>query len=373
MSQLKAILIYREPSEDMIKFTENPIPTILGKSIIRHYVDVLREKLDINTIYLYSKSSIDIFEKIENINIIQDFSNIEKGPYIVIPLDVYVPVDALNILANYYTSIGADLVALAAPCENAQSMPTLGIDTSTGKIVDIELVQEERPDIVLTGIYIAEYSVVGDLVLHDWQGIKNALKRGLRIDKTYWSGEWCRITTPWDLLTLAKAVLLSEKESGLYIHPKAKISTRALIEVKEGPVIIDENAYIDHEVLIRGPVYIGKNVHIGYSSLIRNFTIIEEGSNIGSNVDITESVILREVTVGRSSYISCSVIGERTVIEPGVVTRSVTGRVYRRAKGREIEKRGSIIGSGCRIGAYTVLSPGKFIEKNSMIEPLTRM
>ncbi len=373
MSTLKAILVYREASEDMKKFTDNPIPTIFGKSILKHYVDILRERFDISTIYLYTPVEFEIFESIENVNILTDISNIEKGTYIIIPLDVYIPSDALNILVNYYTSIGVDVVVLVAPCENAKNMPTLDVDTSTGKIIDIVSVDEERPDLVLTGIYIAEHEIARELVVNDWRGVQKAVRSGLKIDKTYWSGEWCRIQTPWDLLALAKATLLSEREPGLYIHPKAKISTRASIEVKEGPVIIDENAYIDHDVLIRGPVYIGKNVYVGYGSLIRNFTIIEESSAIGSNVDITESVLLREVTVGRGSYISCSVIGEKAILEPGVVTRSVTGRTYRRAKGREVEKRGSIIGANSRIGAYTVLSPGRFIEKNTTIEPLTKL
>ncbi len=371
--QLRAILIYEEPSEDMRKFTDYPVPTVLGKSMIKHYVDVLREELDVSEIYLYSRTtSIDISETLD-IQLVDRINRSHVGTYIIIPLNVYVPSDALKILVNYHTSTGSDITVLVAPCENALGLLTFELDPATGRITGIVTIREERPDLVLTGIGVVESSRLPELVHEGWESLGKIMEKGAKVDKTYWSGEWCRVETPWDLLALARASLLSEKEPGLYIHPRARISTRALIETKEGPVIIDENAYIDHDVLIRGPAYIGREVYVGYGTLVRNYTVIEERSSIGSNVDITESVILRESTIGRGSYISCSVIGERVILEPGVVTRSVSGSTQKRVKGREVEKRGSIIGSGSRVGTYTVLSPGMFIEKNSLIEPLSKL
>ncbi|NPA70448.1 MAG: NDP-sugar synthase [Crenarchaeota archaeon] len=372
--QMKALLIYEEPTEEMKKFTDYPLPTVLGKSIVKHYVNVLKDELDISQVYIYSKSpSIDLAESLDNVQIIDNVNEISQGTFIIIPLNVYIPSDALKILVNYHTSTGSDITVLIAPCENALGFLTFDIDPATGKITGVSVIREERPDLVLTGVGVVEGQKLPTILNNGWEALNDLMQKGSKIDKTYWSGEWCRIETPWDLLALARASLLSEREPGLYIHPRAKISTRALIETKEGPVIIDENAYIDHDVLIRGPVYIGREVYVGYGSLVRNYTIIEEKSSIGSNVDITESVILRETTIGRGSYISCSVIGERVIIEPGVVTRSVTRSSQRKVKGREVEKRGSIIGSGSRIGTYTVLSPGMFIEKNSVIEPLSKL
>ncbi|NPA23367.1 MAG: NDP-sugar synthase [Crenarchaeota archaeon] len=372
--QLRALLIYEEPSIEMKKFTDYPVPTVLGKDMIRHYVDLLREEFDVVDVYIYTRApTLELSENLENVQVLDKVDNVPSGTYVIIPLNVYIPSDALKILINYHTSTGSDITVLVAPCENALGFLTFDIDPATGRITGITTIREERPDLVLTGVGVAESTKLADIVNAGWECLGGLMEKGARVDKTYWSGEWCRVETPWDLLALARASLLSEKEPGLYIHPKAKISTRALIEAKEGPVIIDENAYIDHDVLIRGPVYIGREVQVGYGSLIRNYTVIEEGSRIGSNVDITESVILRESTIGRSSYISCSVIGERVILEPGVVTRSVSGGSQRRVKGREVEKRGSIIGSGSRIGTYTVLSPGKFVEKNSLIEPLSKL
>ncbi|NPB01020.1 MAG: NDP-sugar synthase [Crenarchaeota archaeon] len=372
--QMKALLIYEEPTEEMKKFTDYPLPTVLGKNMIRHYVDILREELDIAQIYLYSRSpSLDVVESLENVQIVDNTSELSQGTFIMIPLNVYVPSDALKILVNYHASTGSDITVLIAPSENALGFLTFDIDPATGKITGVSTIREERPDLVLTGVGVVEGHRVPAILSRGWEALNELMMKGSKIDKTYWSGEWCRIETPWDLLALARASLLSEREPGLYIHPRAKISTRALIETKEGPVIIDENAYIDHDVLIRGPVYIGREVYVGYGSLVRNYTIIEEKSSIGSNVDITESVILRETTIGRGSYISCSVIGERVIIEPGVVTRSVARTSQRKVKGREVEKRGSIIGSGSRVGTYTVLSPGMFVEKNSIIEPLSKL
>ncbi len=374
---IRGLLIIRKPGPELENFADSHIFRICGKTLIEHYSSILK-KFDVREIFVLSHEyNIDPSEIPEDVRLVDNLNILPRdGTYIVVPCDVYVPTDAIRILVSYHTSIGADLTLLAAPCENAMNMPVLEVDTSTGKISDIAILQESRPDIVWTGVTMCEAHVLDVLVQEGVEGIRKLLRQGAKLDKTHWSGSWCRIESPWDLVSLAKAIFTSEIEAGLYIHPRAKISTRALLEPKEGPVIIDEGAVIDHDVIIRGPVYIGKRVYVGNNALIRNSTVIEHETIVGSNVDITESVILERCTIGRNAYISCSVIGPEVVIEPGVVTRSFRispSPERRHVRGRVGEKMGAVIGQGSRIGAYTVLSPGTFVKKHSIVEPLTKL
>ncbi len=374
---IRGLLIVRRSSTELENFADSHIFRICGKTLIEHYSTILK-KFDVREIFLLAYDcKIDASEIPEDVRTVEDLSALPRdGTYLVIPCDVYVPTDAIRILVSYHTSIGADLTLLAAPCENAMNMPVLEVDTSTGKISDMVVLQEARPDIVWTGVAMCEAHVLSILVQEGTSGVRKLLREGAKLDKTYWSGSWCRIESPWDLVSLAKAIFTSEIEAGLYIHPRAKISTRALLEPKEGPIIIDEGAVIDHDVIIRGPVYIGRRVYVGNNALIRNNTVIEHETTVGSNVDITESVILERCTIGRNAYISCSVIGPDVVIEPGVVTRSFktsASSERRHVRGRAGEKMGAVIGQGSRVGAYTVLSPGTFVKKHSVIEPLTKL
>ncbi len=374
---LRGLLIAKRLTTEFEEFQDSFIIRICGKTLVEHYSSILR-KFDVKEIFLLVRDlQVEVENVPKDVRVIEDLSAVPReGTYIIVPCDVYVPTDAVSILVSYHTSTGADMTLLAAPCENAEGMPVPELDTSTGKIVDLTLQKEARPDIVWTGIAMVESQFLEPVIQDPVEGVRRAVREGAKLDKTYWSGSWCKIQNPWDLLTLAKAVLSTEAETGLYIHPKARISTRALLEPKDGPIIIDEGAVIDHDAIIRGPVYIGRRVYVGNNALIRNSTVIEQETIVGSNVDITESVVLEKCTIGRNAYLSCSVVGPEAVIEPGVVTRSLRpGHVieHRPVRGRAVEKLGAVIGQGSRVGAYTVLSSGIFIKKRTVIEPLSKL
>jgi len=375
MSRLVAVLVDPGEKESFRDFADIETLTICGKSLAERYSEILL-KLGVDKVYILTRSEHLSVKFSDNVRPVRSLDNIEHGrDTIIIPLDVFIPHDALSVLVNYHLSLEPPLTLLVAPCENARDMLSPQVDTATGRVVSLVRVQEERPDIVFTGVLAVSSDYVAKVLPDLMSSVPRLLEAGTHCEKVHWTGHWCRIDSPWDLLNLGRIILETEFEEGIYVHPKAKISHRALIEPKDGPVIIDEEAVIDHDAIIRGPVYIGKRTYVGNNALVRNFTVIESNCTIGSSVDITESIILSNTTIGRGAYISCSVVGPNTTIDPGVVTYSVKPEapVRRTPRGKVVEKRGAVIGEGCRVGAYTVVKPGTFVKKGTQIEPLSKV
>jgi len=183
-------------------------------------------------------------------------------------------------------------------------------------------------------------------------------KRG-RIKAIFWGHYWVNIGSPWDLLA-AGYHILSELDRS-YISTRASIARSAVIE---GPVVVEDEAMIDHNAVLKGPLYIGREAFIGVNTFIRNATSVEEGAVIGSYSEVNRSIIMDKATIGRGSYISYSVIGERAVVEPNTVTWNIASQPERRglAKGREYSKVGCVVGKGSRVKAGTVINPGEVVE-----------
>jgi UDP-N-acetylglucosamine diphosphorylase / glucose-1-phosphate thymidylyltransferase / UDP-N-acetylgalactosamine diphosphorylase / glucosamine-1-phosphate N-acetyltransferase / galactosamine-1-phosphate N-acetyltransferase len=103
-----------------------------------------------------------------------------------------------------------------------------------------------------------------------------------------------------------------------HTHPSATIAPTAVIDDSKGPVIIDQNATINHAARIVGPCYIGPNAFIGDFSLIR-IANIEQDAVVGSNTEVVRSLIFNNATI-HYSYLADSILGPHTKIAAGLIT-----------------------------------------------------
>ncbi|MEZ0290697.1 MAG: sugar phosphate nucleotidyltransferase [Sulfolobales archaeon] len=203
--------------------------------------------------------------------------------------------------------------------------------------------------------YVKEYDDTA-LIFRDYV-------RDFKVKVLYWGHYWVDIGSPWDLLEASYRVLSNIRES--VISKYSKISPHTIIE---GPVVIDEDAEIDHNVIIKGPVYIGRKSFIGANSFIRNYSSIEREAFISSYTEINRSMILPEASIGRGSYIGYSVIGFKSVVEPGVITKNIIRQRREEAmlvvsRGREYGKLGSVVYARSRVYANSILEPGEEVEE----------
>jgi glucose-1-phosphate thymidylyltransferase len=198
--------------------------------------------------------------------------------------------------------------------------------------------------------------------IRDEANIEKGFMKYIRFGNLYaalWSGWWVDIGYPWNMLE-AVYYLLSDYDKTI-ISEHAKIESTAIIE---GPVIIEDGVYVDHYSVIKGPAYIGKDVTIGSHSYVRPYTNIEDGTTISSYAEVVWSCIGERVTVGRSSFLGFSVIGNDAVVEPSVITKLLVSpeegikaiKVVKKKK--EYSKLGAFIGAGARVPANKILEAG---------------
>lgn len=181
-----------------------------------------------------------------------------------------------------------------------------------------------------------------------------------------WSGWWIDIGYPWDLLKAVHFVLKSIDKT--IISPRAHVASSAIIR---GPVIIEDDVVVDEYSIIKGPIYIGKGTYIGSYALVREYANLEKNVVVASNAEVVWSCIQDKVTIGRNSYLGFSVIGERAVIEPNVITltllRSVKEKpIIVKRRGQEYAKLGAFIGASSRVRAGTVLEAGTLIRRRTV-------
>ena len=135
------------------------------------------------------------------------------------------------------------------------------------------------------------------------------------------------IKTPWDIvhhntsLVLDDIQLLKENIvtnphgeqvliSGvhpLHVHPTARLE-HCCINTQEGPVMIDEDAYIMQGAMLRGPLYIGKR------TVVKMGATLYAGTNIGNDCtvggEIKNTILHAYSNKGHHGYLGDSYIGE---------------------------------------------------------------
>lgn len=288
----------------------------------------------------------------------------EREKFLLVYGDILVSPSAYISIQNTALESGVDGAMLAVPETPLQSHGIVEVD-EWGRVVSVKQAGEtsyrgDEAIYISGGIYAFDPSIF-ELVekLGDIVKAYNAISMEKRIRAIFWGHYWVNIGAPWDLLT-ASYYMLSELDRS-YISSRASISRSTIIE---GPVVIEDEAVIDHNVILKGPLYIGREVFIGVNSFIRNATSIEDKAVIGSYSEINRSVIMREATIGRGSYIGYSVVGERAVIEPSVVTWNITFQPERRtlARGKEYAKIGCTISKGSRVRAGSIINPGEIVR-----------
>jgi len=175
--------------------------------------------------------------------------------------------------------------------------------------------------------------------------------------------EWGESEHPWSILDdkvngiqfqISKIV----DESGIFIHPTAKIGDCVRIE---------------------GPSYVGPNAEIRHGALLREGSWICEGALVGHSSEIKNSILLPNSKAPHFNYVGDSIVGFEANLGAGVKLSNVRndgrGVLVTIRQDMRVEsglmKLGALVGDYSQIGCNTVTNPGTIIGANSMIPPNT--
>jgi bifunctional N-acetylglucosamine-1-phosphate-uridyltransferase/glucosamine-1-phosphate-acetyltransferase GlmU-like protein len=172
---------------------------------------------------------------------------------------------------------------------------------------------------------------------------------------------------PWDITTRIESIIESLFvnlgneyiiKDNIAVHRSSRIENNAILK---GPLIIEENCFVGSYAYLRNGVYLGKN------------------SSVGPSCEIKSSLISGATEIAHLNFIGDSIIGGNVNFEAGSIVANYfnerddkiisvlhNGNIIN----SHVEKFGSLIGDGCKIGANAVLSPGTLLPANSIVARL---
>lgn len=177
---------------------------------------------------------------------------------------------------------------------------------------------------------------------------------------------------PWDLLDTKDYILRGVRG---HVARSAKISRHAVFVGKS--IFIDEGVTVMDGAVVGGPCYIGKQAYVGTNAVIRGGVLVEEGAVVGAQMEVKNSILMREATT-HSGFVGDSIVGEKTKIAAGFHTANVRldrGEISARVKQEKVSTGrkyfGAIVGSGDNIGIKVGTMPGVIIGNDVVIGPST--
>ncbi|MFW9906074.1 MAG: bifunctional sugar-1-phosphate nucleotidylyltransferase/acetyltransferase [Candidatus Thorarchaeota archaeon] len=203
----------------------------------------------------------------------------------------------------------------------------------------------------------------GEIELTDC--INQIIQNGYSFSIYHIKDYWIDIGYPWDLLYA--------NEVGMENQDFPEITPTSSVTVK-GPCKIAKNVTLRPGTFIQGPIIIEENVVVGPNCFLRPGTYLGKNVRIGNAVEIKNSLILDNTTIGHLSYVGDSVIGKKCNFGAGTKVANLRldkKDIYVTIKGDRISsgrrKLGVFMGDNVNTGINVSLMPGTIIGENSHI------
>jgi bifunctional UDP-N-acetylglucosamine pyrophosphorylase/glucosamine-1-phosphate N-acetyltransferase len=178
-----------------------------------------------------------------------------------------------------------------------------------------------------------------------------------------------RVRYPWDLLRINKELVGALSEDQI----KGSLSDRATVE---GHLILGTGSRVLPGVFVEGNAIIGRDCKIGPNCYLRGDTSIGDGCHIGQAVEIKNSIVMAQTSIGHLSYCGDSVIGTGVNLGAGTITANLRhdGRDHMSMVGGALvdtgrRKLGAVIGDDVHTGIHTSIYPGRKIWPGKWTRP----
>lgn len=177
------------------------------------------------------------------------------------------------------------------------------------------------------------------------------------------------IRYPWSFIQINE-VLVSELQA---TQNDGEISPAAHID---GFISLGKGSRILPGVVIEGNAVIGENCKIGPNCYLRGNTTIGDRCHIGQAVEIKNSIIGHDTSIGHLSYVGDSVIGSQVNFGAGTITSNLRhDGLNHRSTVRDVlvdtgrRKFGTVVGDRAHTGIHTAIYPGRKLGPNSQTLP----
>ncbi|ELZ47208.1 nucleotidyl transferase [Halorubrum coriense DSM 10284] len=206
--------------------------------------------------------------------------------------------------------------------------------------------------------------------------IDRLLGDGRRIAVANYDGTWLDVGRPWELLA-ANELALDALDEGTEIAGAVEEGVHL-----HGSVVVEAGARVRSGAYVEGPVLIREGVDVGPNAYLRGPTVVGPDAHVGHSVEVKNSVLMADASVGHLSYVGDSVLGRGVNFGAGTNVANLRHdgeNVRLTVKGDRVDtgrrKLGAIVGDGAKTGINTALNAGVKLgagEITGLGESLTR-
>ena len=199
---------------------------------------------------------------------------------------------------------------------------------------------------------------------------------GRRIDVARYDGTWLDVGRPWELLE-ANELTLAEFDDERELEGTVEEDVHL-----HGPVVVEEGARVRSGAYIEGPALIREGADVGPNAYVRGATVVGPDAHVGHSVEVKNSVLMADASVGHLSYVGDSVLGRAVNFGAGTNVANLRHdgeNVRQTVKGDRVDtgrrKLGAIVGDEAKTGINTSLNAGVVLgagETTGPGEALTR-
>jgi len=179
---------------------------------------------------------------------------------------------------------------------------------------------------------------------------------------------WLDVGRPWELLEANEWKLGQlDREIRVEVHDDADL---------RGDVVVEEGATIDAGVVVEGPALVRAGASVGPNAYLRGPVLLDENAKVGHGVEVKNSILMQDATVGHLSYVGDSVLGRDVNFGAGTNVANLrhdeepvklTVKRDRVSTGRR--KFGVVAGDGAKTGINTSLNPGVKLSAGATTTP----
>lgn len=176
-----------------------------------------------------------------------------------------------------------------------------------------------------------------------------------------------RLVYPWDLLAWQERVM--EGMEGESFSAREGVHVLGALRVGKGTVVMPG-------VVVEGAVWVGDGCRIGPNCHLRGYVSIGNGCVAGQGVELKNCIVGDGTFIPHLSYAGDSIIGADVNFGAGTVCSNFRhdGGKHRMMAGGRLtdtgrDKLGAVIGDHVRLGANTVILPGRVVPPGAWTMP----
>ena len=271
---------------------------------------------------------------------------------------------------------GADAAMALMTVENPSSFGI--VDTADGEVTSVVEKPENPPsNLANLGLYAfpAEvFDYIADLELSErgeyeiTDALTALIDTGHEVAAVEHDGLWLDVGRPWDLLDANE-------------HLLAEVDGRIDGEVEDGAtlqdaVVVEEGARVRAGAYVEGPVVIQSGADVGPNAYVRGATVIGPDARVGNAVEVKNSILMADASVGHLSYVGDSVLGRDVNLGAGTKVANLrhddeTVRMMVKGELTDTGRRklGVVLGDRAKTGINASLNAGLKLGTGATTKP----